>query len=163
MSGAVAVGHGCRRWSRRGADVSLRGGLRMSRLSQLRTLHLGLGFAVALVGLSVSPSFAADVTTPFAGKAVNGGTVTHEHQDGKHVLTVSSDFQVPGSPDPHWQVIDSKGTVYQLDRLKLKDDKINRSITLPAYIPDVAKVQMWCAWAEVVLGEASFAKPVAMK
>ena len=57
----------------------------------------------------------------------------------------------------------SKGTVYLLDRLKLKDDKINRSITLPVNIPDVAKVQMWCAWAEVVLGEASFSKPVAMK
>jgi hypothetical protein len=73
-----------------------------------------------------------------------------------------SDFTVPGSPDPHWQVVDSKGTVYLLDRLKLKDDKINTSITLPAYIPDVAKVQMWCAWAEVVLGEASFTAPIAM-
>ena len=80
----------------------------------------------------------------------------------KHVLTVSADFQVPGSPDPHWQVVDSKGTVYLLDRLKLKDDKINRSIALPAHITDVAKVQMWCAWAEVVLGEASFATPIAM-
>jgi hypothetical protein len=76
---------------------------------------------------------------------------------------VSADFQVPGSPDPHWQVVDTKGTVYLLDRLKLKDEKINKSITLPAYIPDVAKVQMWCAWAEVVLGEASFAQPIAMK
>jgi hypothetical protein len=70
---------------------------------------------------------------------------------------------VPGSPDPHWQVIDTKGTVYLLDRLKLKDDKINTSITLPKHIPDVAKVQMWCAWAEVVLGEASFDRPLAMK
>jgi hypothetical protein len=52
-------------------------------------------------------------------------------------------------------LIDSRGTVYLLARLKLKDDKVNTSITLPAYIPDVAKVQMWCAWAEVVLGEAS--------
>jgi hypothetical protein len=59
--------------------------------------------------------------------------------------------------------VDSKGTVYLLDRLKLKDDKVNRSITLPAYIRDVAKVQMWCAWAEVVLGEASFTRPIAMK
>jgi len=45
----------------------------------------------------------------------------------------------------------------------LKDDKINKSITVPAYVPDIAKVQMWCAWAEVLLGEASFDKPVAMK
>lgn len=119
--------------------------------------------ALAAVALAVTPVSAADVTTPFAGKAVNGGTVTHEMQGGKHVLRVSSDFQVPGSPDPHWQVVDSKGTVYLLDRLKLKDDKINRSIALPAHVSDVAKVQMWCAWAEVVLGEASFSKPVAMK
>ena len=107
-----------------------------------------------------SPAFAADVSMPFTGKAVNGGTVTHEVKDGKHVLTVSSDFKVPGSPDPHWQVVDTKGNVYLLQRLTLKDDKINKSITLPGYIPDIAKVQMWCAWAEVVLGEAPFAKPV---
>ena len=132
----------------------------------IRQAWLGSSLVAAFVaaGLFVgSPSFAADVTTPFVGKAVNGGTVTHDKQSGKHVLTVSADFQVPGSPDPHWQVVDSKGTVYMLDRLNLKDDKINRSITLPAYVSDVAKVQMWCAWAEVVLGEASFTTPIAMK
>lgn len=119
--------------------------------------------AIAIALLNATVGFAADITTAFTGKAVTGGTVTHEHRGGKHVLSLSSDFTVPGSPDPHWQIIDSKGTVYLLDRLKLKDDKINRSITLPAYISDVAKVQMWCAWAEVVLGEASFATPIAMK
>ena len=50
-----------------------------------------------------------------------------------------------------------------LDRVKLKDDKINRSITLPAYVPDVATVQFWCAFVEVVLGEASFTKPIALR
>ncbi|PYN29018.1 MAG: hypothetical protein DMD76_02580 [Candidatus Rokuibacteriota bacterium] len=118
--------------------------------------------AIAIALLNATVGFAADITTPFTGKAVTGGTVTHEHRGGKHVLSLSSDFTVPGSPDPHWQIIDSKGTVYLLDRLKLKDDKINTSITLPAYIPDIAKVQMWCAWAEVVLGEASFTAPIAM-
>ena len=117
--------------------------------------------AVALVAFGAT-AFAADVTTPFAGKAVNGGTVTHETRGDRHALTVSADFVVPGSPDPHWQVVDSKGQIYVLDRLKLKDDKINRSITLPAYVVDVAKVQMWCAWAEVVLGEAAFTHPVAL-
>jgi hypothetical protein len=110
--------------------------------------------------LAAAPALGADVTAPFAGKAVNGGTVVHEFVDGKHVLRVSEDFNIPGSPDPHWQVVDSKGQTYLLNRLTLKDDKVNRSITLPAYIRDVAKVQMWCAWAEVVLGEASFAAPV---
>ena len=115
---------------------------------------------VAFGLLGATAAFAADVTMPFKGNTVNGGTVTHEVKDGKHILTVSSDFKVPGSPDPHWQVVDSKGAVYLLDRLKLKDDKIKTSITVPTHIPDIAKVQMWCAFAEVVLGEAPFAKPV---
>jgi hypothetical protein len=135
----------------------------MARLRQLGSLRIALFSALVVLALSVTSSYAADVTTPFAGKAVNGGTVTHEMQGGKHVLTVSGDFVVPGSPDPHWQVIDTKGNAYLLNRLTLKDDKVNRSITLPAYIQDVAKVQMWCAWAEVVLGEASFTRPIAMK
>ena len=124
----------------------------------MRVKLFALLMAVGLLG--ATSAFAADISMPFTGKAVNGGTVTHEVKDGKHILTVSSDFKVPGSPDPHWQVVDSKGTVYLLDRLKLKDDKIKTRITVPTYIPDIAKVQMWCAFAEVVLGEAPFAKPV---
>jgi hypothetical protein len=30
----------------------------------------------------------------------------------------------------------------------------------PDYVHDIAKVQIWCAWAEVNLGEAWFDKPV---
>ncbi len=135
----------------------------MTRRRQLRAFRLALLSAIAVLGLGAGTGFAADVTTPFAGQAVNGGTVTHEVQGGHHRLMVSADFKVPDSPDPHWRVVDSAGTVYLLDRVKLKDDKINRAITLPAHVPDVAKVQMWCAWAEVVLGEASFTQPIAMK
>jgi hypothetical protein len=40
-----------------------------------------------------------------------------------------------------------------LDRLELHEDKINTSITVPSYVADIAKVQIWCAWAEVLLGE----------
>ena len=118
--------------------------------------------ALAIVmAFSVSVAMAADQTSgPFAGKAVNGGTVTVSQQAGKTMLMLSKDFPVPGSPDPHWQVVDSKGTVYLLDRLKLKDDKINMAITVPAYVSSIAKVQIWCAWAEVVLGETAFASPV---
>ncbi len=117
--------------------------------------------ATLVAALGVGSLAAADETTrPFAGKAVNGGTVTLSQQGNTTVLALSSDFQVPGSPDPHWQVVDSKGTTYLLDRLKLKDDKINTRITVPAYVPDIAKVQMYCAWAEVVLGEAPFSQPV---
>jgi hypothetical protein len=67
---------------------------------------------------------------------------------------------VPGTPDPHWQVVDSQGVVYPLQRLPIKGDAVNTSIELPAYVPDVAKVQIWCAFAETLLGEASFATPV---
>ena len=92
----------------------------------------------------------------FSGAKVNDGTVTHVKEAGKNVLKLSSDFKVPDTPDPHWQVVDSKGNVFLLQRLGIKGDKVNLQITLPAYVKDVAKVQIYCAWAEVVLGEAAF-------
>jgi len=56
--------------------------------------------------------------------------------------------------------VDSQGNVYLLQKLRIKGDKINKSITLPEYIHDVAKVQIWCAFAETNLGEAAFDSPV---
>ena len=133
----------------------------MVRLLQVRSIRIAVCALAAFAVFTGTTVFAADqMTRPFTGKAVNGGTVTASERGGKTVLTVSGDFQVPGSPDPHWQVVDSKGGVYLLDRVKLKDDKINTSISVPSYVPDFAKVQMWCAWAEVVLGEAPFAAPI---
>ena len=76
--------------------------------------------------------------------------------NGKNMLTLSPDFVTPDTPDPHWQIVDSKGNVFLLQRLAIKGDKMNRSITLPGYIQDIAKVQIYCAWAEAVLGETSF-------
>jgi len=98
----------------------------------------------------------------FQGAKANTGTVTHMVKDGKNILTLSDDFK---TPDPHWQVVDSKGNTYLLQKLKvksgaLKSDKLNKSITVPDYVHDVAKVQIWCAWAEANLGEASFEQPV---
>jgi hypothetical protein len=119
--------------------------------------------SIAALALFVATgAFAEDMHTSgkFAGPKVNTGTVTHTVVDGKNVLTLSDNFKVPGAPDPHWQVVDSKGNTYLLQKLSIKGDKINRSITLPAYVPDVSKVQIWCAYAEVVLGEASFSQPV---
>ena len=101
----------------------------------------------------------------FTGAKVNEGTVTHSIKDGRHVLTLSDDFKTPDTPDPHWQVVDSKGNVYLLQRLGVKNlaglakDRVNTTITLPAYIRDVSVVQIYCAWAEAVLGEAPFAAP----
>ncbi len=109
----------------------------------------------ALLGAQTSHT-----SSVFSGAKVNHGTVTHTKVGGKNMLTLSADFEYPGTPDPHWQIVDSHGKVHLVQRLELKDGKMNMSIAVPEYVPDVAKVQIWCAWAEVVLGEASFARPV---
>ena len=131
-----------------------------------RTIHTGL-FSLAALALTASVALAQSHTSKaFSGAKVNGGTVTHSTKDGKDVLTLSDDFKVPDTPDPHWQVIDSKGNTYLLQRLGAKNlgglakDRINMSITLPAYVKDVARVQIYCAWAEAVLGEAPFGAPL---
>jgi hypothetical protein len=110
-------------------------------------------------------AFAADMHTSsqFQGPKANKGHVTHSNRDGKSVLTLSDDFVVPDTPDPHWQVVDSDGNVYLLDKLKTKaliGDKFKKEIEVPTYVKDVVKVQIWCAWAEANLGEATFETPV---
>ena len=127
-------------------------GIRSAVVSVIMLLMLVIGAAIG---------YAADSITsqPFTGAKVNGGTVTLTKDGGKTVLTLSDDFVVPGTPDPHWQVVDSKGNVYLLERLPIKGDKVNTSITVPSYVPDVAKVQIWCAYAQALLGEAPFATP----
>jgi hypothetical protein len=134
----------------------------MSLVRNTFAVAIAMAAAVAL-GPSRGVVAQAHTSKPFAGAKVNGGTVTHSVQNGKHLLTLSGDFQVPDTPDPHWQVVDSKGRVYLLQRLKIKGslagvagDKVTTSITLPAYVQDVAKVQIYCAWAEALLGEAGF-------
>ena len=105
----------------------------------------------------------AHTTGQFQGPKANKGHVTHSTRDGKSVLTLSDDFVVPDTPDPHWQVVDSDGQIYQLDKLKKKafiGDKYQKEIVLPAYVKNVSKVIIWCAWAEANLGEASFSSPV---
>jgi hypothetical protein len=128
------------------------------------------GFFVALLALfafvgvaGIGQAQSMHTSKQFAGAKVNAGTVTHSKENGKNILKLSSDFKVPDTPDPHWQIVDSKGNVYLLQRLGVKGitqglagDRINMQITLPAYIKDVAKVQIYCAWAEAVLGEATF-------
>ena len=131
-----------------------------------RTIQTGL---LSIAAFAMTATFAAaqsHTSKPFSGAKVNAGTVTHSTKDGKDVLTLSDDFKVPDTPDPHWQVGDSKGNTYLLQRLGAKNlaglakDRINMSITLPAYVKDVAKVQIYCAWAEAVLGEAPFSAPL---
>jgi hypothetical protein len=138
-----------------------------------KSIILSLAFAgTGLVGcvhaaddkvISIStaePRAAVEKTTPFKGAKANTGYATLNSVNGKRTLTASSDFVIPNAPAPHWQVVDSQGNVYLLQQLKIKDSKTNRSIVLPTYIPDVARVQVWCSWAEALLGEASFEMPV---
>jgi hypothetical protein len=102
-------------------------------------------------------------TGQFQGPKANKGHVTHSTRDGKSVLTLSDDFVVPDTPDPHWQLVDSDGNVYLVDKLKKKaliGDKYQKEILVPSYVKNVSKVVIWCAWAEANLGEASFSSPV---
>ena len=123
-------------------------------------------FAVAaMVAVASTAAAQGNMTGRFSGAKVNAGTVTHSVKDGKQMLTLSADFVVPDTPDPHWQVVDSKGNTYLLQRLGAKNlggvgkDRINMTITVPDYVKDIVKVQIYCAWAEAVLGEAKFDKP----
>lgn len=110
---------------------------------------------------SAKPSAAnVHISTPFQGVKANTGNVSHFKQGGQNILMLSDDFKVPDAPAPHWQIVDSKGKTYLLQRLVIKGDRFHKTITIPAYIPDIARVQIWCAWAQVLLGEATFDRPV---
>ncbi len=57
--------------------------------------------------------------------------------------------------------MDSKGIFYTLDAFKIKSgNNEKRQVSVPAYVHDIIKVQVYCAFAEVLLGEASFSAPV---
>src|SRR6266581_5001651 len=136
--------------------------MKMSRILKVMLVVL----VVTVLGVSVSNVAAqsgSHTSSQFQGPKANKGTVTHSIKDGKSVLTLSDDFVVPDTPDPHWQVVDSDGQIYQLDKLKKKafiGDKYQKEIVLPGYVKNVSKVIIWCAWAEANLGEASFSSPV---
>ena len=131
--------------------------------TNMKKLTLSLFLMIATL-FSVS-AFAADshTSSQFQGPKANKGTVTHSTKDGKSVLTLSDDFVVPDTPDPHWQVVDSDGNVYLLDKLKTKaflGDNFKKEIVVPKYVTNVSRVVIWCAFAEVNLGEASFSSPM---
>ena len=132
-------------------------------MSSNRRGFMALAFGAALIGaLAVAPTVSAAQTKtsrPFAGAKANTGSVSLSTNGNVRTLTLSDDFKAPDAPDPHWQVVDNEGRIYLLQKLTVKGltgDKMNRAITLPAYIKSVARVQFWCAYAEVLLGEAPF-------
>jgi len=121
-------------------------------------------FALAALLCAASVSFAAKsgethTSTMFQGPKANTGTVMHSIENGKSILRVSADFKVPDTPAPTWRVVDTKGNIYTLDAFKTKSGE-KREVTVPSFVRDIAKVQVWCAFAEVLLGESSFAPPV---
>ncbi|HEX3351443.1 MAG TPA: hypothetical protein VHS34_01375 [Terriglobales bacterium] len=124
-----------------------------------------LGGLVIAAMLCAASALAQDMHTSsqFQGPKANKGSVTHSTRDGKSVLTLSDDFVVPDTPDPHWQLVDSDGNVYLVDKLKTKafiGTSYKKEIVVPSYVKNVSKVVIWCAFAEVNLGEASFSSPV---
>jgi hypothetical protein len=135
---------------------------RMNMNKAMQFLLRGLLMTTMLFAVSAVAQD-AHTTGQFQGPKANKGHVTHSTRDGKSVLTLSDDFVVPDTPDPHWQVVDSDGQVYLLDKLKKKallGDKYQKEIVIPSYVKNVKKVVIWCAWAEANLGEASFSSPV---
>ena len=124
-------------------------------------------FAVAAL-LVTANSFAAkmDVHTSskFEGPKANSGTVMHYNENGKSMLKVSDDFKVPDTPAPTWRVVDSNGNIYTLDAFKIKGtlggNAEKREVEVPSYVKDIVKVQVYCAWAQILLGEASFSTAV---
>lgn len=123
---------------------------------------------LALVAMLVTASvtFAAKNNAPhtsgmFHGPKANTGTVTHTVENGKGILRVSADFKVPDTPAPTWRVVDSKGNIYTLDAFKIKGgNHEKREVVVPSYVRDIVKVEVYCAWAEVLLGEASFSAAI---
>jgi hypothetical protein len=95
----------------------------------------------------------------FAGPKANTGTVSHFTENGKSILRVSADFKVPDTPAPTWRVVDSNGNIYTLDAFKIKGGE-KREVVVPGFVGNIAKVQVYCAWAEILLGETSFPAPV---
>lgn len=121
-------------------------------------------FALSSLMIAASVTFAANkadvhTTAGFQGPKANTGTAMHTYENGKSVLRVSDDFKVPDTPAPTWRVIDSNGTIYTLDAFKIKGGE-KRMVVVPPYVNNIAKVQVYCAWAEVILGEAPFSSAV---
>ncbi len=85
-----------------------------------RAIRIALTQALVALGLfAAATGHAADAhtTARFTGVKVNHGTASHAARQGRSELTPSNDFVVPDTPDPHWQVVDSHGNTYLLQRL----------------------------------------------
>src|SRR5690349_8680389 len=131
----------------------------MKKMNRVLATFTVLALAIGMT--AVAAKMETHTSNMFQGPKANTGTVMHYVENGKSMLKVSADFKVPDTPAPTWRVVDSKGVVYTLDAFKIKGgNHEKREVAVPSYIRDIAKVQVYCAWAEVLLGEASFSSPV---
>lgn len=124
-----------------------------------RTLSVLALTAVLGIGVALAADRGPHTSSMFQGPKANTGTVQHLYENGKSILRVSSDFKVPDTPAPTWRIVDSKGNIYTLDAFKIKGGE-KREVMVPGFVHDIAKVQVYCAWAETLLGESSFSSPV---
>jgi hypothetical protein len=125
-----------------------------------RIVSTGAAFLMLAAGAALAVDRNAEhASSQFQGPKANTGTAIHLYVNGKSTLRVSPDFKVPDTPAPTWRVVDSKGNIYTLDAFKIKGGQ-KREVTVPAFVKDIAKVQVYCAFAEVLLGEANYSSPV---
>lgn len=132
----------------------------MKIIRSLCTLSLA---TVLAAGVSLAGHNPNATTSQFQGAKANTGTAMFFKEGGKNMLKVSDDFKVPDTPAPTWRVVDSKGNVYTLDAFKIKEGLGNgekRQVMMPAYVHDIVSIQVYCAWAQVLLGEAKFSNAV---
>ena len=120
----------------------------LSVLALVATLAAGITFAADANG-------GPHTTSKFQGTKANTGMAVHTVENGKSILRVTADFKVPDTPAPTWRVVDSKGNIHTLETFKIKGGE-KRQVIVPAFVQDIVKVQVYCAWAEIILGEASF-------
>jgi hypothetical protein len=120
-------------------------------------------FAVFAMLFTINQSFASKLdmhtSSMFQGPKANTGTVSHSVENGRSMLRVSDEFKVPDTPAPTWRVVDSKGNIYTLDAFQTKGGE-KREVMVPHYVSNIVKVQVYCAFAEVLLGEANVSSPV---
>ena len=126
----------------------------MKRIQRLLSV-----FTLAALAIATAAKMEMHTSSMFQGPKANAGTVSHSIENGKSILRVSQDFKVPDTPAPTWRVVDTQGNIYTLDAFKIKGGE-KREVVVPSYVKDIAKVQVYCAFAEVLLGEAGFSSPV---
>jgi hypothetical protein len=127
--------------------------------SMTRSVFVMALFAMGSLSVAAASDNGPHNSSMFQGPKANTGTVQHVIENGKSILRVSKDFQVPDTPAPTWRVVDTKGNIYTLEAFKIKGGE-KREVVVPAFVPNIAKVQVYCAWAEVLLGEASFSPAI---